>query len=96
MKELDACINHSALRFGINIDALADAEESVNEWRDAFGDRVRYLRFSSIESFKNAQAQLRQSNINKERMIFFFNDDCYLAHPMEADKMLKEAGYGFD
>ncbi len=96
MKELDARINNSALRFGINIDALADAKESVNEWREAFEERIRYMRFSSIESFKNTQAQLRQTNANTERMIFFFNDDRYLARPTEVDKMLKEATNGSD
>lgn len=96
MKELDFRIPNSALRFGINIDALTDAEESLEEWREAFGDRIRYLRFSSVESFRNIWGKICQAKQKTEKLIFFFNDDRYLTQPMEADKVLKEAGYGFD
>ncbi len=96
MKELDARVDSPALRFGINITALLDAKESIEEWQEEFGDGIRYMRFSSIEEFQSMQGSLRGYVGKPDRKIFFFNDDCYLDKPMDVDKALKEAIYGTD
>lgn len=96
IQRLDTEIDSPVLRFGVNVDALEDAGETLVDWEKAFGDRIRYLRFSSIESFRKMYPQLNGTAWLSRRIIFSFQDDCYLEQPYVFDRMLKEAVYGVD
>ena len=96
IQRLDTEIDSPALRFGVNVDALEDAGETLADWEEAFGDRIRYLRFSSIESFRKMSPQLKETAWLSRQIIFSFQDDCYLEQPYVFDRMLKEAVYGAD
>ena len=96
MQRLDAEVNNPALWFGINMDALKDAGETLNDWENAFGERIRYLRFSSIEDFQKIWPKLCGTVWEQKRILFFFNDDHYLEQPFMFDRKLREAIDGTD
>lgn len=79
-----------ALRFGINTDALAESGESLGEWKKVFGDKIRYIRFSSLESYLSLRREVTDEKMESADKIFFLMDDKYLDKPQEADRELKE------
>ena len=90
MRNLDECIGNDNLHFGLNMRALRAEGEAAAEWENCFPGRIEYLRFSSAEDFQKAKKDIASMKKKDYDAIFFFNDDCYLDEPFQADYDLRK------
>lgn len=80
-----------SLMVGINYSALKAADESLQQWADIFVDKIRYIRVSDPEEYRDVKSFAECNNID---IIHFPLDDCYLENPLEYSEKVKK--YGID
>lgn len=86
-------VNDENLKVNINYDALKHANETVSEWLEVYRDRCDFIRFSSLEDFQRAQAEIEEKQF-EGNVGFFLTDDKYLDEPYKEDTRIIEAVSG--